>query len=92
MSFYIAVVCFPTSPQITSGSMNYSVVVLGGWFLLSLVWYYFPIYGGVHWFTGPVRTIVIEGEYEKGHEMSNSGGSVTKATPDGDGSSVEKIE
>jgi len=24
---------------------------------LSLFWYYLPIYGGVHWFTGPVRNI-----------------------------------
>lgn len=32
-------------------------VVLGGVLVLSLVWYYFPVYGGVHWFTGPVATI-----------------------------------
>ena len=25
--------------------------------LLSLVWYYFPKYGGVHWFTGPIPTV-----------------------------------
>ena len=25
--------------------------------VLSLVWYYFPVYGGVHWFTGPIPTI-----------------------------------
>lgn len=25
--------------------------------ILSLVWYYFPVYGGVHWFTGPLTTI-----------------------------------
>jgi hypothetical protein len=24
---------------------------------LSLLWYYFPKYGGVHWFTGPVSNI-----------------------------------
>lgn len=37
--------------------MNYTVVVLGGVLILSLIWYYFPIYGGVHWFTGPVRNV-----------------------------------
>jgi hypothetical protein len=37
--------------------MNYTVVVLGGVFILSLVWYYFPVYGGVHWFEGPVPTV-----------------------------------
>ncbi len=25
--------------------------------MLSLIWYYFPKYGGVHWFTGPIPTI-----------------------------------
>lgn len=37
--------------------MNYSVVVLGGVMILSVTWYYFPKYGGVHWFTGPVANI-----------------------------------
>lgn len=26
----------------------------------SLIWYYFPKYGGVHWFKGPMRTVVDE--------------------------------
>ena len=39
--------------------MNYSVVVLGGVLLLSIAWYYFPVYGGVHWFTGPISNIDI---------------------------------
>lgn len=37
--------------------MNYTIVVLGGILVLSLVWYYFPVYGGVHWFTGPVPNV-----------------------------------
>lgn len=37
--------------------LTFSKVVLGGTLFLSLVWYYFPKYGGVHWFTGPVPTI-----------------------------------
>jgi hypothetical protein len=30
---------------------------MGGATFGSLAWYYFPVYGGVHWFSGPVRTI-----------------------------------
>lgn len=52
---------FPETPTVTAGDMNYTVVVLGGILALSLVWYYFPVYGGVYWFTGPVRTIDTRG-------------------------------
>ena len=37
--------------------MNYTIVVMGGIMVLSLIYYYFPKYGGVNWFTGPVRTV-----------------------------------
>jgi hypothetical protein len=37
--------------------MNYTVVLLGGVLSFSLVYYYFPKYGGKNWFTGPVATI-----------------------------------
>lgn len=57
MSFMGIVFLFPTTPQTDAPDMNYSVVVLGGVLLLSVVWYYFPVYGGVHWFTGPVANI-----------------------------------
>jgi hypothetical protein len=57
MLFLGIVFLFPETPSTTAGDMNYTVVVLGGILGLSLVWYYFPKYGGVHWFTGPVRTI-----------------------------------
>ena len=53
----IIVFLFPTTPQVTAQTMNYTVVVLGGWIILSLIWYYFPKYGGVNWFTGPVRNV-----------------------------------
>ncbi|KIY52604.1 amino acid transporter [Fistulina hepatica ATCC 64428] len=48
---------FPTNPTTDAHDMNYTVVVLGGVLLLSLVYYYLPKYGGVHWFTGPIATI-----------------------------------
>ena len=34
--------------------MNYTIVVLGAWIALCLVYYYLPVYGGVHWFRGPI--------------------------------------
>ena len=37
--------------------MNYTVLVFGSVMVLSLVWYYLPRYGAIHWFTGPVRNI-----------------------------------
>jgi amino acid transporter len=57
MMFMGIVFLFPPLPQTDVASMNYTVVVLGGTMLLSILWYYFPKYGGVHWFTGPVRTL-----------------------------------
>jgi amino acid transporter len=57
MTFMSMVFLFPASPQTDTANMNYTVVVLGGVIALSLVWYYFPKYGGVHWFTGPVSNI-----------------------------------
>lgn len=49
---------FPSTPDTDVADMNYTVVVLFGTLFLSVAWYYFPVYGGVHWFTGPVPTIV----------------------------------
>ncbi|KAF9238374.1 amino acid/polyamine transporter I [Melanogaster broomeanus] len=57
MTFMDIVFFFPTTPQTDATTMNYTVVVLGGVLFLSLVWYYFPVYGGVHWFTGPIRNV-----------------------------------
>uniref|UniRef100_A0A0W0G407 Putative amino acid transporter n=1 Tax=Moniliophthora roreri TaxID=221103 RepID=A0A0W0G407_MONRR len=57
MTFLGIVFLFPTTPQTDVADMNYTVVVLGGVMLLSVVWYYFPKYGGVYWFTGPVANI-----------------------------------
>ncbi|KAL1938951.1 hypothetical protein VTO73DRAFT_11104 [Trametes versicolor] len=57
MLFMGVVFLFPSSPGPDVADMNYTVVVLGGVLFLSLVWYYFPKYGGVHWFTGPIPTI-----------------------------------
>ena len=29
----------------------------GGTLILSVVYFYFPVYGGVYWFKGPISTI-----------------------------------
>jgi hypothetical protein len=42
-----------------------AVVVLGGVLLGSLLWYFFPKYGGVHWFKGPVPTLIIVDDEEE---------------------------
>ncbi|KAF7294711.1 Gaba permease [Mycena indigotica] len=57
MLFLGIVFLFPTTPQTDVQDMNYSIVVLGGVMILSLLWYYAPVVGGVHWFKGPVATI-----------------------------------
>ncbi|KAJ6554278.1 amino acid permease-domain-containing protein [Mycena capillaripes] len=56
-SFMTVVLLFPAAPTPTAQSMNYAAVVVGGVLLLSLGYYYFPRYGGVHWFTGPVYNV-----------------------------------
>lgn len=57
MFFMGVVLLFPATPSTDVADMNYTVVVLFGSLFLSLVWYYFPVYGGVHWFEGPIPTI-----------------------------------
>ncbi|KAI0264835.1 APC amino acid permease [Gloeopeniophorella convolvens] len=57
MVFILVVFMFPTSPGPTAATMNYTVVVWGGVIILSLIYFYFPKYGGVYWFTGPVSTL-----------------------------------
>jgi hypothetical protein len=59
--------------------MNYTSVVLGGVLILSLLWFYLPVYGGVHWFKGPVRTVEVHvtrrkwgAEQEKGGEEDSA--------------------
>ncbi|CAE6518491.1 unnamed protein product, partial [Rhizoctonia solani] len=48
---------FPTELAPAVADMNYAVVVLGGVMIGCLIWYWFPKYGGVNWFEGPVVTV-----------------------------------
>jgi hypothetical protein len=57
MTLTSVVFLFPATMHVNASDMNYTVVVLGGGFILSLVWYYLPVYGGVHWFEGPRPTV-----------------------------------
>ncbi|KAI5993805.1 amino acid permease-domain-containing protein [Pisolithus orientalis] len=66
MAFMIIVFSFPATPTTNAANMNYAIVVLGGVMVLSLVWYYFPVYGGIHWFTGPVPNIDADRKDETG--------------------------
>jgi hypothetical protein len=42
MTFISIIFLFPAAPATTVAEMNYTVVVMGGTLILSLVWYYFP--------------------------------------------------
>ncbi|KAF9007210.1 amino acid/polyamine transporter I [Cyathus striatus] len=57
MVFIVIVFMFPMSPNPTAQDMNYTAVVLGGTLALAIGYYYFPKYGGIHWFKGPVANI-----------------------------------
>ncbi|KAI0341281.1 APC amino acid permease [Trametopsis cervina] len=72
MFFMGIVLLFPATPATNTADMNYTVVVLFGTLILSLVWYWFPVYGGVHWFRGPVATIMSEGKGMEGEEGRDS--------------------
>ncbi|KAJ3483876.1 hypothetical protein NLI96_g6014 [Meripilus lineatus] len=57
MIFTSVILLFPSTPQTTVEDMNYAVAVQWGTLVLSLIYYYFPKYGGVYWFKGPIPTI-----------------------------------
>ncbi|TFK37004.1 amino acid transporter [Crucibulum laeve] len=57
MVFIIIVFFFPASPAPGAANMNYTIVVLGGVLILAVAYFYFPKYGGRHWFKGPISTI-----------------------------------
>ena len=64
MIFSVVTVCFPTTPKPTSETMNYTVVVAGGWLSFCLAYFYFPIYGGRYWFKGPISNVELDSPAE----------------------------
>ncbi|KAJ4485271.1 amino acid/polyamine transporter I [Lentinula aciculospora] len=57
MLFMSVILLFPAEPALASpATMNYTVLVIGSVMLFATVYYFFPVYGGIHWFKGPVVT------------------------------------
>jgi len=77
MIFMSIVFMFPTTPITDAPDMNYTSVVICGIMLLSIIWYYFPKYGGVYWFKGPIPTVE---EVEEKATNSQSDGSKNDST------------
>ncbi|KAG8748121.1 GABA-specific high-affinity permease [Ceratobasidium sp. 414] len=59
MTFTNIVFLFPADMAPAVEDMNYAVVVMGAVFIGSLIWYWFPKYGGVNWFEGPIATVEV---------------------------------
>ncbi|KAJ3557761.1 hypothetical protein NM688_g1295 [Phlebia brevispora] len=55
--FAITIVMFPANPNPTVAGMNWTIVVGGGWLGLCIVYFFFPKYGGVYWFKGPMANV-----------------------------------
>lgn len=82
MAFMSTVFLFPTAPAPDAVNMNYTVVVLGGVLALSVLYFYFPKYGGVYWFKGPVANIRdSEDESDRGHGSMEKGPISTEVLP-----------
>lgn len=64
--------------------MNYTVLVLGGVLLLALAYFYFPKYGGVYWFKGPIANIDQDIRFTGEKKRSDSVDSTMKAPLDED--------
>ncbi|KAJ7493616.1 amino acid/polyamine transporter I [Mycena latifolia] len=60
--FMTVVLLFPAAPAPSAQTMNYTSAVVGVVLGLALLYYYLPIYGGVHWFEGPVANVKAEEE------------------------------
>jgi hypothetical protein len=46
-------------------------VVTGGTLVLSVLYFYLPVYGGVHWFNGPVSTINLKDNIIDGKDVDD---------------------
>ena len=92
MAFTTTVFFFPATPKTTPQEMNYTIVVLGGVLILALVYYYFPVYGGVYWFTGPHRRIggLPEASVSSTEDKKGSMGSTEKIGVDADVTAAEQ--
>ncbi|KAH8114116.1 amino acid transporter [Phellopilus nigrolimitatus] len=71
MTFMSVVFLFPLEPSATANEMNYSVVVFMGVLFFSLTYYFFPVYGGIHWFKGPAGVLRQEELAEKAQNFES---------------------
>lgn len=51
------IVCPVRSADIGQETLNYAPVVIGAITVIALGGWFFPVWGGKHWFQGPKRTI-----------------------------------
>lgn len=80
MIFNTVITLFPTTPQTSALTMNYTVVVLGGVLLLALAYYYCPVYGGVHWFRGPIANVGVATDIVERKRMEEDGGDMKEVS------------
>ncbi|GLC56117.1 hypothetical protein PLESTB_001066200 [Pleodorina starrii] len=57
VAFIVVVFSLPTTYPTNTNNLNYAGVTLLATFAMSLIWYYFPVYGAYKWFKGPVSTL-----------------------------------
>ena len=85
MWFTSVVFCFPSVPDPTAAEMNYTVVVFGGVILFATIYFFFPKYGGMYWFEGPIGMLRLEqGEMMEDEKRKKTGsdGSIEKKVED----------
>ncbi|KAJ3845790.1 hypothetical protein EV368DRAFT_70433, partial [Lentinula lateritia] len=72
MLFMSVILLFPAEPNLSGpATMNYTVLVMGGVMLFSTAYYFFPVYGGVHWLKGPVVTTITDSVASNGTIVSS---------------------
>ncbi|KLO14661.1 APC amino acid permease [Schizopora paradoxa] len=89
MIFASIIVLFPSVPAPTPNEMNYATVVFGGVLGLAIIYYFFPRYGGMYWFQGPLGALrVLENDAKDRSSNFSEKDSERKGESE---SSVEKI-
>jgi len=88
MVFASIIVFFPSVPAPTPNEMNYAAVVFGGVLGLAILYYFFPRYGGMYWFQGPVGALrALENDKRETRASFSDKDSTRKDT-----SNIEKFE
>ena len=64
MTFASIVMSFPSERDTNAQDMNYTILVIGGWIVLCLIYYFFPINGARNWFKGPISNMSLRPDSE----------------------------